>query len=207
MILAKLYASASNTDSSFAIFIDKDSLRLEFYLTAIVRQLQEASGSERLKIPTVFLMLAFKFYLWYKRQQQSVKDKDGMTDESDKTVTSSTRWTSHRNSPSIQASIGMTSGPSFGAQLVNPSLPQPTVSTPTNNTKYSIPSAHSSDQTNIYLPQQSQQDFDADAYWQDGDLESVGIDAFDLPMEMDPNFVSLFDAINHARGYDFSSDF
>ncbi|KAL9107406.1 MAG: hypothetical protein Q9227_007690 [Pyrenula ochraceoflavens] len=74
-VLAKIYASASNSESSFATLIDKNDIEFERYIDATTRHLWKASGIERFKVPTVFLGIVLKFQAWYRGQHHSSSEK------------------------------------------------------------------------------------------------------------------------------------
>ena len=69
IILTKIYISSKSPSSKIGSSFDKDSLKLGFYLEALIRKLMEASGPMECRAPLTFLGLLMWIRIWYTRQE------------------------------------------------------------------------------------------------------------------------------------------
>lgn len=69
VVLTKLYISSKSPQSKIGAVINSNSLRLDFYLDAIINMMEEAAGPMECRAPLVFMTLSNWIRTWYKIQE------------------------------------------------------------------------------------------------------------------------------------------
>ncbi|PVH85560.1 hypothetical protein DL98DRAFT_451738 [Cadophora sp. DSE1049] len=71
VILVKLYISSKSPTSKIGEVLDREHLKLGFYLKALIDLLIAAAGPMECRAPHTFLGMFMRFYGWYKGQESS----------------------------------------------------------------------------------------------------------------------------------------
>jgi len=82
VIIIKLYYSASAPKSELGRVLDRDSLKLDYYLENIIAQLKSASDDDKATAPQKFLMIISMLNVWYQRQRTETSSKGRAANES-----------------------------------------------------------------------------------------------------------------------------
>ena len=71
VILVKLYVSSKSSTSKIGEVLDREHLKLGFYLKALIDLLVAAAGPMECRAPHTFLGMFMRFYGWYKGQEST----------------------------------------------------------------------------------------------------------------------------------------
>lgn len=80
VIIIKLYYSASAPKSELGRVLDRESLKLDYYLENIIVQLRNASDDDKATAPQKFLMIISMLNVWYQRQRAEMSSKSKVSD-------------------------------------------------------------------------------------------------------------------------------
>ena len=69
VVLTKLYISSKSPGSKIGAVLEAQTIKLDFYLEALIKRLEEATGPMECRAPYTFLGLLNGIQLWYKSQE------------------------------------------------------------------------------------------------------------------------------------------
>lgn len=72
LIVTKLYISSKSPASQIGAVIEPETLKLGYYLEALIEKLGVAVGQMEFRAPFTFLGFFMRLQIWYKRQEQDV---------------------------------------------------------------------------------------------------------------------------------------